>query len=787
MATTTPPYVSFSAGELTPRLAARIDSDIYRNGCKKLENLLVWTHGGATKRMGTKYIAPAKEHDYPVRLFSFVYSFGNAYILEFGHEYIRFYTDGGQIWKDGYEVEVTTPYQGEDLDKIKFAQTADTMYIVHPDYHPMKLTRNDNDQWSIFQVEFVWGPFFDENTDSSLVMTPSAATGEITITQTLERIENGDFTTSSGWSFHPNANGGTAAIVAQHAELAGGAAPTDESYFQQDFDTDPGYTHTLEFDCGNYAVNVLIRDDDFSITHYNASSTVGSNTINFTPNTRTTNLRFYKKGDPLLVSTIDDVSVIKGDDAFNEQKIGAFYKFTGTVERENTISGDDQQTGWIQMNANETVILSLNGTWVGTIWLQRSYDDGDNWVDYEGYTGNASKSYTEYANNIIYRAYCKTGDWTSGSADVQLSKLEQSGYAECTGYVSPTVIDALVVEPLPEVTVSGVAQEGGTVRWSEGAWSEHRGFPGTIAFFEGRLLFGGTLYRPQTIWGSVNDDYENFEAGVLANAAYTYTLVSKSVNDFQWMLDARILHIGTVSGEWKFGLLDSPTTPTNVSTSMETSYGSEPVQAIRVAHSTLFIQKGGTKLRKIIYDDNLKGWKCVDVSVVAEHLFKDGIVDMAYADNPDSVIWMVTGAGDIVTCVYDEDMGITAYQKQTTVGEFESVAVIPGDDRDEVWVVVRRLINGSYVRYIEQFQSTLWDNTYSYSIPDTPLEPIFYPPGGTYYADQTVTLVAPTGNCDIFYTLDGSDPIPETGTLYTEPILIEVTTQLKARAYLRSS
>lgn len=92
-----PAITSFNAGEVSPLLLMRSDFAKYDNACKQLQNMLVLSQGPVRRRPGTKYIAEVKDSSKAVRLIPFEYSKTDAYIIEFGDEYARFYRNGGQI------------------------------------------------------------------------------------------------------------------------------------------------------------------------------------------------------------------------------------------------------------------------------------------------------------------------------------------------------------------------------------------------------------------------------------------------------------------------------------------------------------------------------------------------------------------------------------------------------------------------------------------------------------------------------------------------------------------
>jgi len=172
---------SFNAGELSPQLKGRIDLTKYRNGCDTMLNFVPLIHGPARKRAGTRFVNEVKDSSKNVRLIPFQYSTEQAYVLEFGDNYIRFYANGGVVLSGGSPYEIASPYGHTELDAIDFAQSADVVYISHPNYPPYKLARYAPTNWTITEVAFDWPPFGDENVESTTI-TASAITGSITLT-----------------------------------------------------------------------------------------------------------------------------------------------------------------------------------------------------------------------------------------------------------------------------------------------------------------------------------------------------------------------------------------------------------------------------------------------------------------------------------------------------------------------------------------------------------------------------------------------------------------------------
>jgi hypothetical protein len=184
-----PIQTNYTAGELSPRLSLRVDFNKYANGLETQENYITLPHGGVSRRNGTHFVAEVKTSATATRLIPFEFSTTQAYIIEVGDQYMRFYRDNGRIEVASVPTEIATPYLEADIFDLTFAQSADTLYICHPSYAPRKLTRSSHTSWTLTTVSFWDGPYLDANlftasgSPLSITLTPSAATGSgVTLT-----------------------------------------------------------------------------------------------------------------------------------------------------------------------------------------------------------------------------------------------------------------------------------------------------------------------------------------------------------------------------------------------------------------------------------------------------------------------------------------------------------------------------------------------------------------------------------------------------------------------------
>lgn len=176
MAKVSPLQSNFNGGEFSPLLYGRVDTERYVTGLALCQNYIPAIQGGLIRRPGTYFVAEVKDSAKEVRLIPFEFSTTQAYVLEFGDQYIRFYRNNAQIESAGIPVEIASPYLEADLRKLRYVQSADVLYLVHPDYAPRTLSRTSHTAWTLSALTFYDGPYLATNSTTT-TLTPSAATG----------------------------------------------------------------------------------------------------------------------------------------------------------------------------------------------------------------------------------------------------------------------------------------------------------------------------------------------------------------------------------------------------------------------------------------------------------------------------------------------------------------------------------------------------------------------------------------------------------------------------------
>jgi hypothetical protein len=579
---------ALNAGELSPYMDARTDVQKYRSGCRTLENMVVLPYGGVYRRAGTEYLGEAKNANQRCRLIGFNFSVTTRFVLEFGHQYIRFWGNDSQVLSGGSPLEVASPYQESELRELQYVQVNDIMYLAHANHAPRKLTRVSDTNWTLTTVAWSYPPLLDQNLTTTTIAS-SAASGSATLTASASTFVAGHV--GSQWAIQWPRNSGAISTT---------------------IDANKTTTDTLDIQ-GSWTLTTV-------------GTWIGTVRLLRIP---------QKEMDEDGGSGFTAYEVVR---EFNSLTTARNFTATGT---------EDERVG--------LKLQVLN-----------------------------------YASNTSARVFLESTDFNSG------------GTVTINSVASGTSAGATVNKWLGSVIT-------GTTQWSEAAFSAVRGYPRAVAIHEQRLCFGGTAHQPNTVWCSKVDDFENFQLGVGADDGLQFTVASSEGNRIEWMFSQKRLMLGTSGDEWTIGGANSGEafSSTNVQAQKQSSFGSKTMRAILLNDVLLFVQRRGRKVRELTYNFERDGWVAPDLTVLSEHVTQGELVELAFQQQPDAILWAVRGDGQLVGMSYERDQEVVAWHRHTTDGEFESVATVYGlsGADDEVWLVVKRTINGQTKRYIERFKA----------------------------------------------------------------------------------
>jgi hypothetical protein len=344
----------------------------------------------------------------------------------------------------------------------------------------------------------------------------------------------------------------------------------------------------------------------------------------------------------------------------------------------------------------------------------------------------------------------------TGFQTTDVGRLVQfrDGYGKITARTSTTVV---TIEILTDMGSSSSSTD-----WSLGAFSNTTGHATCVTFFEQRLVFAGTKSQPQTLFFSKSGDYENMDenrGGTVADDdAIIYTIASNQVNAIRFMTATRTLIVGTAGGEFAVsgGGTDIAITPTNILIKKQSNHGAANLDAIAVGNVTLFLQRAKRKIRELAYNFDVDGYLAPDMTILAEHISESGITQMAYQQEPNQIIWCVRTDGQLIALTYQREQQVVAWHRHIFGGSFstgnavcESVAALPTDDNEyQIWVIIKRTINGAtkrYVEYLHTFDFDETDNT-DFNFLDSQLSysgsPVTSISGLSHLEGQTVAILA---------------------------------------------
>ena len=239
-------------------------------------------------------------------------------------------------------------------------------------------------------------------------------------------------------------------------------------------------------------------------------------------------------------------------------------------------------------------------------------------------------------------------------------------------------------------------------------------YPSVTGYYQQRRMFGNSRNNPGRVWGSRSGRYNNFSISspTQNDDAVIFDLVANGVSRVQQLVDLGRLLVATEGSEW---LVDGDSgnvlSPTAINARIGSYNGSSALRTLQVDFNVLYLQSLGTTIRKLTANI-LYGYYTFageDLTLFASHLFEGfSIVDWDWAQQPNYCVWAVRSDGMLLGMTFIPEQQLQAWHRHDTPnGAFESIATLPEDGLHAVYVVVRRVINGETVRYVERFNPRL--------------------------------------------------------------------------------
>lgn len=236
-------------------------------------------------------------------------------------------------------------------------------------------------------------------------------------------------------------------------------------------------------------------------------------------------------------------------------------------------------------------------------------------------------------------------------------------------------------------------------------------FPAAVTYFQQRTGYGGTNTEPENIWLSKAGQYNNFtfRSPVVDDDAITFTLAGRQVNRIRHLIDLDKLCAFTTGAEWVvFGNDSGIILPDAINARQQTYNGSSILRPLPIYGHALYVQSrvntNGSVVRSFGFSFEREGYRGDDFTIFSSHLFQSyTLVDWDYQQEPDALIWAVRSDGTMLAATYVPEHQLLAWSRHDTAGTFENVVVIPENNDDVAYVIVKRTINGLTKRYVERF------------------------------------------------------------------------------------
>jgi len=725
---------AFAAGEISPKLFGRTDLERYRQSLQGCRNFIIEPTGCATNRPGTSLVRETKTSSKKSRLIPFTALNGQAYAIEFGDLYIRFHTLGGTVLQQSQEggihdggddqailtdsdkelvvdywigatitnvtkdetatvtdndattvthgggitdwddddvwtmelpspavYEVVSPFTEDDLDEIDYAQQNDVMFLVHPRVQPYTLTRLADYNWLLNPYSVIKGV----QPPTTVAFEQGPGTADAT-----HPIKEWDWVVT--------------AVDANHQESVP-SAPLQETDAVLYGDMAEIIIQWAAPTAGNAPVSYNVYRGRNGVYGFIGSSTeIRFVDKNIAPD--------FSDGPPEERDPSTETITVEGSGVEREAA------FAGATL--NAVNDTETATKTEAAEAFDDFYLTL--LQVTLPWL-------------------TSISYT-----VDYRP--SAGGWTVIATNT-VENLDFPIGTQSYGIGHNGLLDGLVASAEFRVTITAVnSSHWGTpsvecdkTKWTETSLDEAfiSSFPSSVAFYEQRLVFGNYRHNGQLVRLSRTGDYYSFDQSepLKEDDSFDLVLASSRLDQIRQLVPMQALIMLTAGAEWTAaGAEGAPLTPTSFDLKPKTAYGANgQLKAQGIGQAILFATERGRRIREFLPDPFGSQDRSRDLSIMAEHLFRDSTaIALQYADVPYQVAWVLRSDGVLLGLTYVAEQNIWAWHRHDTGGlrsdgaprdKFESICSVPEENETSLYVIVNRTIDGATKRFVELFSS----------------------------------------------------------------------------------
>lgn len=654
----------------------RVDLTGWAQGLRTLRNYTVRPEGSVSNRQGFTYLGNSiSSVSKGTLLLPFIFSATQSYVIEVGAGTAQVFSNGALVTSGGTPISFVTPWAAADLPLLRWSQSSDTLTVVHPKYPPYEIKRTSSNSFTCLAAVYINGPFLTQNTDGVTFVFASAKSGIVTLASTAPIF---------------NAN-----HVGALFQLS-----------QQDISTIPPWE----------AQRQIAGPSPLS------STTVGL--------LRRSNLKNY--------ASVSSVHLISGTDTV----------CTGSVAPSHTQG--------VQSDGDGNNVPTLG--FCGMNWEYQDSGFGivliTGFTDSQHVTGVVQPNYVGGPGllpiavvggpqvSVGPLTFSGTGSTKTFGPLTAMTSTDPSKYYVTIGgvYQAPSLYSISAaggnivflnapVTGASNISVSQITLLGQTTFWAFGAFSADQGYPSAATYFPDRLVLAATQQQPVGVFGSKTSQYHDYGVStpVIASDAFTVFLNARQLNAISDLIPLSDLLVGTSNIIWRLwpGSTGTALGPLAIAANPQSFYGQSPTCAsVLFGDSAIFPEYDGRRLRDLIYQFAYDKFVGQELTLYSRHLIPFGTQFQRLAYKPDPIGQMVFGLrtdGVLLACTYLREQELVGWAHWDTQGTFEDICVVPESTSFGVYVITRRMLNGTAVRFVERLSQREVTTIYDYKFLDANL------------------------------------------------------------------
>lgn len=321
------------------------------------------------------------------------------------------------------------------------------------------------------------------------------------------------------------------------------------------------------------------------------------------------------------------------------------------------------------------------------------------------------------------------------------------GAARITAFTSSTVVDINVIADFD----STAAIKGSLASLKEPAWSDTRGWPRVCSSFQNRAFFANTELLPNGQWGSVINDYDNFDDSELfADNAISWFPTSDVANEIKFITPYKNMISHTNAGSYSTPMnSELAITPLEFHMNLQDDTPATDIQPVTIDNQVFAIT--GNDVYSLIWNESILGYSSVLISAQSDHLINNPVSMASFRDNQTSggrYVFITNGDGSMAmyqTLMEEEVRGWTpAYIEQNYGNAYYRYVISNRSGR--CWFITEREIAATGTAYdIDGFDTAEdWLTLTGSALSETVPMPLLF-------AGATLPQTAPQIRSDRYY------------------------------------